>query len=89
MAGEPKLPGEDSITRQVIRLTQVKQTILFSLGIMLTGCKDHEVHKLKHLLLPRNATYWPGRGVVVGYAIVLHTSMLKARQPMLERSWDY
>lgn len=44
---EPKLPIEDSVTGQVIKFKQVKQAIPLSFEIMLTGCKYHEVHKLK------------------------------------------
>ncbi|KAI5785776.1 hypothetical protein FPQ18DRAFT_309216 [Pyronema domesticum] len=44
---EPKLPSEDSIAGQVIKLKRVKEAILLSVEIMLTGCQDHEVHKLQ------------------------------------------
>jgi hypothetical protein len=46
-SAELKLPSEDSVPGQVIKLKQVKQAILLSLENTLTGCKDLEVHKLK------------------------------------------
>lgn len=40
MIAKLKLPTEDSIAKQAIELRQVKQAILLSLEIMLTGFKE-------------------------------------------------